>query len=78
MNVLKTSNQSSTVVSPNKGTQIRESFPYLHQNFTNKGMSKFPLFGQKSCENRPFLGQNKWIRGPFGIKLETFEPKIKN
>ena len=49
---------TSTVVSPNNGTQIREFFPYLHQkskNFANKGMSKFALFGQKSCENRPIF-----------------------
>ena len=37
-----------TVISPNKGTQKRD-FSLLAsklRNFTNKGMSKFPLFGQ--------------------------------
>ena len=40
-----------TMVRPNKG--IFPSFASELRNFTNKGMSKFPLFGQKSCENWP-------------------------
>ena len=44
---------SYTVVSSNKA--IFPLFALKFRNFTNKGMSKFPLFGQKSCENRQFF-----------------------
>ena len=65
------------MVSPNKGTQIREIFPYFHQNFTDKGKSKCPLFDQKSFENKLIFQQIKWACSLFWTKLETSGQKFR-
>ena len=44
-----------TVRSPNKGTQIRDFFPYLGQNwkiFQIREYQNFPYFKEKFVENR--------------------------
>ena len=46
-----------TVVSPNKGTQIREFFPYLHQNWE--------ILQIRECPNFPNLVKNLMIPGQF-------------
>ena len=46
--------KASTVVGPNKGTQIREFFPYLGQNSENlqiRECPKFPYLIKNSVKN---------------------------
>ena len=53
-----------TVVSPNKGTQIREFFPYLHQNWE--------ILQIRECPNFPYLVENIVKIGQFFSKINGF------
>ena len=49
--LVKSDKNDNTVMGPNKG--IFPLFASKSRNFTSEGMYKFPLFGQKSFENKP-------------------------